>query len=165
VVWAPPRPSLTVATDLPSQDEYAVRDYDQQSARRLVAAVEIVSPASMDRPEHRRAFVANCAALLQERVCVEIVDLVTTCKFNLYADLMELSAQADPGPAVEPPPIYAAALRCTRIADGWRLETWDHPLAVGRSLPTLLLWLAANFAVPLELEPSYEETCRILRVP
>jgi hypothetical protein len=32
-------------------------------------------------------------------------------------------------------------------------------------LPTLPLWLAENFAIPLELEESYEETCRILRIP
>ena len=49
--------------------------------------------------------------------------------------------------------------------DTWLLETWPHPLALGRPLPTLPLWLADNDAVPLELEPSYEETCRILRIP
>ena len=32
-------------------------------------------------------------------------------------------------------------------------------------LPTLPLWLADNFAVPLELEECYEETCRVLRIP
>jgi hypothetical protein len=48
-VWAPPRPTLAVATDLPTLDEYEVRVYDIRSGRRLVAAVEIVSPASKDR--------------------------------------------------------------------------------------------------------------------
>ena len=33
-----------------------------------------------------------------------------------------------------------------------------------KPLPTLPLWLADNLAVPLELEASYEETCRILRI-
>ena len=51
-VWAPPRPTLAIATDLPAMDEYAVRVYDTKSGRRLVAAVEIVSPANKDRPEH-----------------------------------------------------------------------------------------------------------------
>src|SRR5438045_1030981 len=62
-VWAPPRPTLTVATDLPDLDEYEVRVYDTRRARRLVAAVEIVSPANKDRPDHRRASGAKCAAL------------------------------------------------------------------------------------------------------
>src|SRR5262245_8103531 len=58
-VWAPAQPTLAVATDLPSPDEYEVRVYDQRRGRRLVAAVELVSPANKDRPEHRRAFVAK----------------------------------------------------------------------------------------------------------
>jgi transcriptional regulator with XRE-family HTH domain len=45
-VWAPPRPTFDVAADLPEQDEYEVRVYDIQRHRRLVAAVEIISPAN-----------------------------------------------------------------------------------------------------------------------
>jgi len=163
-VWTPPRPTLAVVTDLPALDEYEVRVYDANRGRRLVAAVEIVSPAHKDRPEHRRAFVAKCAALLQNHVCVAIVDLVTTRAFNLYSDLMELFGQADPILADGPPPLYAIACRTARDGDVWLLETWAHALALGRSLPTLPLWLADNLAVPLELELSYEETCRILRL-
>ena len=164
-VWAPPRPTLAVATDLPALDEYEVRVYDTKSGRRLVAAVEIVSPANKDRPEHRRAFVAKCAALLQDRVCVAIVDLVTTRTSNLYGDLIELFGQTDPSLADGPPPLYAVSCRWARDGDAWLLETWAHPLALGRPLPTLPLWLAEDLAVPLELEQSYEETCRILRIP
>jgi uncharacterized protein DUF4058 len=163
-VWAPPRPSLAVATDLPALDAYEVRVYDTKSGRRLVAAVEIVSPANKDRPEHRRAFVAKCATLLQNHVCVAIVDLVTTRTSNLYGDLIELFGQTDPFVANGAPPLYAVACRWARNGDAWLLETWTHPLALGQPLPTLPLWLAENFAVPLELEPSYEETCRILRL-
>ena len=102
-VWAPPRPTFDVAVDLPEQDEYEVRVYDTQRHRRLVAAVEIVSPANKDRPEHRRAFVAKCAALLQQRVSVALVDLVTTRRFNLYVELLGLIGQADPSFAPAPP--------------------------------------------------------------
>jgi hypothetical protein len=164
-VWAPPRPTLAVATDLPAMAEYEVRVYDEKSGRRLVAAVEIVSPSNKDRPEHRRAFVAKCAALMQEHVCVAIVDLVTNRHFNLYHDLLGLFGLADPSLGEEPPPIYAVSCRWARTGDSWLLETWAHPLALGRPLPTLPLWLAENLAVPLDLEPSYEETCRILRLP
>ncbi len=38
-------------------------------------------------------------------------------------------------------------------------------LTLGQPLPTLPLWLADNLAVPLKLEESYEETCRVLRIP
>src|SRR4051812_11995342 len=117
------------------------------------------------RPEHRRAFVAKCAALLQNHVCVAIVDLVTTRTSNLYADLMEFLGQTDPSLDDGPPPLYAAACRWVRGRNAWLLETWTHPLSLGQPLPTLPLWLADDLAVPLELESSYEETCRILRIP
>jgi hypothetical protein len=163
-VWAPPRPTFAVATDLPDQYAYEVRVFDTWRDRRLVAAVEIVSPANKDRPENRRAFVTKCAALLQQRVSVVIVDLVTTRQFNLYGGLLDLIGQADPALAPEPPPLYAAACRWTRREEAWHFESWMHPLALGQPLPTLPLWLADDFAVPLELEASYEETCRIFRL-
>jgi hypothetical protein len=164
-VWAPPKPTLAVASDLPSMDEYEVRVFDTQSGRRLVAAVEIVSPANKDRPEHRRAFVAKCAALLQNHVCVAIIDLVTTRTANLYGDLLDLLGQTDPSLVNGPSPLYAVSCRWVRNGDTWLLETWMHHLVLGRPLPTLPLWLAEDLAVPLELELSYEETCRILRIP
>jgi Protein of unknown function (DUF4058) len=145
-------------------DEYEVRVYDTRSGRRLVAAIEIVSPANKDRPETRRVFVAKCAALIQNRVCVSIVDLVTTRTSNLYGDLLELLGETDPSLAEEASPLYAVSCRWARLGDAWQLETWRYPLALGQPLPTLPLWLAENLAVPLELEVSYEETCRILRI-
>ncbi|HKI35312.1 MAG TPA: DUF4058 family protein [Gemmataceae bacterium] len=164
-VWAPPKPTLAAPTDFPSQDVYEVRVFDQKRGRRLVAAVEIVSPANKDRPEHRAAFVAKCAALLQAQVSVVIIDLVTTRKFNLYGDLVDLMGLTDPFVAPDPPSLYAVACRGTRGDDSWLIETWAYALVVGRSLPTMPLWLADNFALPLELEANYEETCRILRIP
>jgi hypothetical protein len=164
-VWAPPRPTLAVVSDLPAPDEYEVRVYDRTSGRRLVAAVEIVSPANKDRSEHRRAFAAKCAALLQQRVSVTIVDLVTIRNFNLYRDLLELAGQADPSLGPEPPPLYAVACRGTKKGEHWLLEAWAHALALGQALPTLPLWLADDLAVPLELEESYEQTCRVLQIP
>lgn len=164
-VWAPPRPTVTVETDLPEQDEYEVRVYDHKRGRRLVAAIEIVSPANKDRPEHRRAFVAKCVALLQKQVSVSIIDLVTIRNFNLYGEMLEFIGCTDPSLAPEPPPLYAVACRSTKKDDTWLLEAWSYPLAVGQALPTLPLWLADNFAAPLELEECYEETCRVLRIP
>ncbi|MBV8083263.1 MAG: DUF4058 family protein [Chloroflexi bacterium] len=163
-VWAPPRPTLTLVTDFPAKTTYEVRVFDRERGSRLVAAVEIVSPANKDRPENRRAFVAKCAALLQEQVSVTIVDVVTTRHFNLYGELLELIGGTDPALAPEAPAVYAAACRGTKKDKTWLLETWMCPVALGQPLPTLPLWLADNFAVPLELEGSYEETCRILRL-
>jgi hypothetical protein len=148
-----------------SVGEYEVRVYDNERGRRLVAAVEIVSPANKDRPEHRRAFVAKGVALLEQLVSVTIIDLVTTRNFNLYCELLEVLGQTDPSLGPEPPPLYAVACRGTKKGDAWQLESWAYALTLGQPLPTLPLWLADNLSVPLELEASYEETCQTLRIP
>jgi hypothetical protein len=164
-VWAPPLPTLTVTTDLPVQDVYEVQVFDERRRCRLVAAVEIVSPANKDRPEHRLAFVAKCAGLLRERVSVVIVDVVTTRGPNLYGALLDLVGQRDPALSPEPPPLYATSCRLTKRQDEWVLQAWPHSLGLGRPLPTVPLWLADNLAVPLELEESYEQSCALLDLP
>lgn len=164
-VWAPPQPTTALATDLPAQDLYEVRVYDAKRRSHLVAAVEIVSPSNKDRPEHRRAFAAKCAGMLRERICVVIVDVVTTRQPNLYGELLDLIGHDDPTLHPEAPTLYAVACRMTKRGDEWFLETWTHSLAVGQPLPTLPLWLADNLAVPLELEQSYEQSCDILNIP
>ena len=162
-LWVPARPTRAVETDLPDTDEYEVRVYDIRRGRRLVAAIEIVSPANKDRPEHRRAFVAKCAALLQKRVSITIVDFVTTRGFNLYADLLDLIGQPEESPGTLASQ-YAAVCRYVPSNDRWLLETWEQPLTLGQTLPTLPLWLSEDLAVRLDLEESYEETCRVLRI-
>jgi hypothetical protein len=162
--WQLSQPSIAVETDLLNTDEYEVRVYDTERGRRLVAAIEIVSPSNKDRPESSRVFVAKCEAMLRKGVSVSIVDLVTSRHFNLYAELMALVGQHDALMGAEPPAIYAAACRWTWRGGKRILETWSHVLRLGQPLPTLPLWLAENYYVPLELEATYEETCRVLRI-
>ena len=157
-------PSLAVETELVTQSEYEVRIFDTRRNRRLVAAIEIVSPSNKDRPETRQVFVTKCQALLKKGVSVAIVDLVTSKKFNLYTELLELIGQRDPAFVPEPPAIYAAACRWVPRGPKHVLETWSHVLHLGQPLPTLPLWLAENFAIPLDLETTYEQTCQALRI-
>lgn len=162
--WAPAEPTLAVETELSDYDEYEVRVYDTRRGRRLVAAIELISPANKDRPEHRSQFTSKCAALLRQGVSVVLVDVVTARNVNLYADLLELIGERDPAFGAEPPATYAVACRWRhRGASRW-LETWNHELKVGSPLPCLPLWLTENLAIPLDLEASYEQTCRDLRI-
>jgi hypothetical protein len=163
-VWAPAAPTVAVETELPDYDEYEVRVYDAHRGRRLVAAIEIVSPANKDRSEHRNTFVAKCAAMLQKGVAVSIVDVVMTRRFNLYADLMAFIGQSDPTLGPEPPPLYAASGRWAPKGERAFLQTWSHLLTVGQPLPTLPLWLADHLVVPLDLEQSYEQACDDLSI-
>jgi hypothetical protein len=162
--YAPANPSVAVESDLLDTDEYEVRVFDTARNRRLVAAIEIVSPANKDRPEHRQAFVGKCEAMLRKGVSVSIIDLVTSRHFNLYAELLELVGQSDPSMGEEPAATYAAACRWIERNRKRILETWSHTLTLGQPLPTLPLWLAENLAVPLELEATYEETCATFNI-
>ena len=161
-VWAPPQPSLAVETPLPDDDEYEVRVFDAKRGRRLVAAIEIVSPANKDRPEHRNVFVAKCAALLRRGVAVSIVDLVTVWKSNLYSELSTFIGRTDPTLGEPPPPLYAASCRWTSKANRTMFEAWSHELTIGQPLPILPLWLSRELVVPLHLESSYEQACHDL---
>src|SRR6185437_5357209 len=98
-------------TTLTDYDEYEVRIHDARRGRHLVAAIEIVSPANKDRPEHRNVFVAKCAALVQKGVSVSIVDVVTAKPFNLYLELMSVIGHADATLGTPPPHLYVASCR------------------------------------------------------
>jgi hypothetical protein len=43
--------------------------------------------------------------------------------------------------------------------------TWAYPLIVGKPPPNLPVWLTEELAISLDLEASYEETCRVLHIP
>ncbi len=163
-IYAPPKPSLTLQPQLPNQDVYEVRIYDSRRNRRLVAAIEIVSPSNKDRPETRGTFVSKVATLLKHDICVSIVDVVSTSPFNLYADLMRFLGSTDPALGEPPPSMYAVTLRMRYEGQRRMMDNWYHPLAIGQPLPTLPIWLTEHFAVSLTLESSYEETCRTLRI-
>ena len=159
-------PTLTVEADLSEQDEYEVRVYDSEHGRVLVAAIEIVSPSNKDRPGTRAVFVGKVATLLQQGVCVSIVDLVSVRQANLYAELLELLGHSDPSLGDPLPHLYAVTLRArkrpTRRTSS--LDAWVYPMTVGQALPTIPIWLAPTLHVLLPLETSYQETCRILDI-
>jgi hypothetical protein len=164
-VLAAPSPTLTVEAELSEQDEYEVRIYDTERGRQLVAAIEIVSPSNKDRPNTRDVFVGKVSSLLNQGVCVSLVDLVTVRQSNLYAELLTVLGRTDPALAPTPPDLYAVTLR-TRKPPKRRvlLDAWFYPMTVGEPLPTLPIWLTPDLHVMLPLEPGYQDTCRILGI-
>src|SRR5207249_1834699 len=133
-VWAPPQPTRTFDVALPDADEYEVRVYDAAAGRRLVAAVELVSPSDKDRPDTRRAFAAKCAALLRQRLSVVVVDVVTRRAANLCRELFDMLDRPEPSPAAESL-LYAVSMRYADVGRQRRLRTWEEPLELGRPLP------------------------------
>ncbi len=66
-VWAPPQPTPAVNTDLADQDEYELRVYDAKQHHHLVAAVEIVSPASVRVARDAPCFCALSSSIVSLR--------------------------------------------------------------------------------------------------
>jgi|ERR1700722_16005667 len=167
---APPEPTLTLETDLPEQDEFEVRVYDNELDRKLVAAIEIVSPSNKDRPEHHRAFAAKVSALLQKEVCVSVIDLVTVRQFNMYAEVLQLIGEPDPKFRPSLSDLYAYTIRSKKRPEDQvgakrsLLDFWYFPMKLGEHLPTLTIWLKPDLHITLPLETSYEETCRLLHM-
>lgn len=164
--WAPPKPALVVATDLADVDTIEIEVVNEEDGYRLVAAVELVSPANKDRSGHRHAFVSKCAAYLQKDVSVVVVDVVTERLDNLHAELSDFLYFGEAVKKAVSSNLYAVAYRAVKKENGTpRVEIWPSALRVGEPLPTLPLWLGHTLAVPLDLEASYSAACESLRIP
>jgi hypothetical protein len=161
--WTPPAPALAVAAELPTSDEVEVQVFADEGDPRLTAAIELVSPRNKDRPQARQAFAVKCVRYLQQGSSVVIVDTVTTRRADLNAAILALLG-VDAG-AAAPPPLSAVAYRVSdQEAEMQQLQLWPAALALGQLLPTLPLWIASDFSVPLDLEASYQATCLDLRI-
>jgi hypothetical protein len=60
--------------------------------------------------------------------------------------------------------VYAACCRPRRMGTKTVFDFWRTPLKVGKALPTLPLWLSGILSISLDLDASYEDTCRLLRM-
>ncbi len=162
--WAPPAPGLSVAVELPSSDGVEVQVFADDGDPRLAAAIELLSPRNKDRPQARQAFAVKCVGYLQQGSSVVVVDTVTTRRADVNAVILSLLG-VDASATAASSSLSAVSYR----ADGREEETqqlllWPAPLALGQPLPTLPLWIAADFSVPLDLEASYQATCTDLRI-
>jgi hypothetical protein len=162
--WAPPAPGLTVAVELPHADAVEVQVFADDDDPRLAAAIDLVSPRNKDRPQSRQAFAAKCLGYLQQGSSVVVVDTVTTRRADLHAAVLSLLG-VDPSTVATPSSLSAMSYRAIGLEeDAQQLQLWPAPLALGQSLPTLPLWIATDFSVPLDLEASYRTTCTDLRI-
>jgi hypothetical protein len=163
-VWAPPKPIASATLDFAGLDLFEVNVLNDEEGPKVVAAIELVSPANKDRLAHRRAFAVKCASYLQDGISVMIVDVVTERHGNLHADLLELLRLTTATPAQAAADLYATAYRPLLGAEQSRLDIWAEPLVLASPLPTLPLWLSADLALPLHLEETYCAACAARRI-
>jgi hypothetical protein len=159
--YTPPAATLTTPLVLP--EAFSVKVFATSGGLTLVGAIELVSPGNKDRPEERRAFVAKAASYLHQGVSLVVVDIVTTRRANLHAELMRELGVGDTGlsPGTD---LSAVAYRPVTRGDRTECDVWVRPLALGDPLPTLPLRLTGDTFVPVELDASYREACRRRRL-
>jgi len=114
--WTAVEPTLRVETDLPDVDEYEVRIYDAARDRRLVAAVELVSPSNKDRPETRRAFLRSVRPSSSKMFRLRSSMSLPSATSTFYAELLVDIGRFDSSVATPPSNIYAVACRGTNPA-------------------------------------------------
>lgn len=162
-VWSPPAPALTMAAVF--VDTFEVQVFSTAAGPQLVAAIELVSPANKDRAEHRRAFAVKCASYLTQGISLLIVDVVTSRQANLHDEIVSLLPESADQRFPGAPFLYATAYQPLHRNEQDQIDVWLRPLAIGQDLPTLPLALTADLVLPINLETTYLEACRKLRLP
>jgi hypothetical protein len=158
--WSPPPPQSSVPMAVPAA-VVEVGIFSRSGGTVLAGAVELVSPANKDRPATRDALISKCAAYLQAGVGLVLVDVVTERPADLHHDLLARLGAPDPGPG---PALAGVAYRPVERDGATALDVWREPIAVGRPLPTLPLWLRGGLCLPVDLEATYTRTCVEQRV-
>ncbi|MEC4817142.1 MAG: DUF4058 family protein [Scytonema sp. PMC 1069.18] len=167
--WKPPKPSQTLPFQ-PTAEAVEISIFNSEAGPILAGAIELVSPANKDRPSHQDAFVAKCQTYLQQGIGLVVVDVVTSRKANLHDTLMakigEISLQASKETAVSSlgAALSAVAYRVVERSGQSNLDIWLEHFSIGDSLPTLPLWLHGGLCLPVELNTTYERTCREQRI-
>lgn len=163
--WSAPAPSLAVAVDLPAVDGVEVQVFADDGDPRLAAAIELLSPRNKDRPAARQAFAVKCVGHLQEGSGLVVVDTVTTRRADLNGAILSLLGLDSESAAMPISSLSAVSYRTVgREDESQELQLWPASMALGAPLPTLPLWIAPDFSVPLDLEASYRMTCVDLRI-
>ena len=88
--------------------------------------------------------------------------IVTNRKANLHNELLTRLVGANT-PHLNAS-LYAVAYRPIERDEQPSVEIWPERLALGETLPTIPLWLRGSVSLPLELNATYERTCREQRI-
>lgn len=157
-VWSPPKAAFTLPAIF--ADDFEVRVFDARSGPRLVAAIELVSPANKDRAEARQAFVTKCASYLHQGIHTVIIDIVTERRVNLHNALLEMLQAPASALQADAVLLYATAYRPVRRQENEEIDVWAEALALAAALPTMPLALSGDYCLPVDLESTYTDALR-----
>lgn len=124
------------------------------SGHRVVAVIEVVSPANKDRPEHVGDFAGKVAGLVRNGIHVLVVDILPPGLHDpagMHAAIwMELDTEPD---TASPPPKQPFTFAGYRAAD--KPVAYLDYAGIGESLPDVPLFLDGDLFVSVPLESTY----------
>jgi hypothetical protein len=125
------------------------------SGDRLIAVMEVVSPANKDRAEHVDELLAKLAEMVTHEIHLLVVDLFPPGRHDprgIHSALWErLGDEKDEPPALEPLTLAAY------VADT-PIRAYVENVAVGSTLPDMPLFLDPSTYVYAPLEATYQTT-------
>jgi hypothetical protein len=151
------------------KEYYAISETDSSRQRtltirhvtghRIVALLEIVSPANKDRRQHVDDFVAKVTSALEQGVHVTVADLFAPGSQDPTgmngAIWQALDESGEPFAVPAKSPLALAAY----VADN-PVEIYLRYTTIGRPLPNVPLFLTPDHYVDLPLERTYETAFR-----
>jgi hypothetical protein len=132
------------------------------SGHRVVALVEIVSPANKDRLAHVEDLVAKAASALAAGVHLLLVDIFPPGRHDpggIHGALWQQLDEEPDGDDGGPPPPHSP-LTLAAYAAGPEIEAYLAHVAVGDELPDMPVFLHRDRYVNAPLNPTYEAAFR-----
>jgi len=128
-----------------------------QSGHRVVALVEIVSPANKDRPAHVKEFADKAESTLCQGIHLLLVDLLPPGPHDPQGMHAAIWDRFDDEPYSLPP---GEPLTLASYVGGPRPEAYLEHLAVGSPLPEMPLFLDPDRYINVPLEATYQDAYR-----
>ena len=124
-----------------------------ESGDRLVALLELTSPANKDRPRSVAAFADKAAAAIERGIHVSVIDLLPPTRHDAPHGLIARAAEAAGLGELDVPagkPLMIGAFDAARPP-----MLYAEPLAVGDALPDLPVFLRPGRHVAVPLASTY----------
>src|SRR5829696_3319178 len=137
--YAPPVTELSMPAVFPDEIKVEVRDVGDDY--KLLAVVELVSPANKKEADEREQFAAKCLSYLGKGIGLVVLDIVTERHKNLHNELVRIAEHDDKFLMPDDQWIYTTAYRPVSRKKKDLIDLWRWPLTVGEALPAVPLAL------------------------
>jgi hypothetical protein len=162
VAEAPPRVRARQTVDLALGLRRRTVSIRHKSRHRLIAMIEIVSPANKDRVKSVEAFAAKATDAVRADVNLLVIDLFPPGRhdpFGMTAAIrQQLEEAEEPAPQSDRPP--SEPLTLSAFDAGPPIDIYLEYLAVGSKLPVMPLFLRQSRYINVPLEETYDAAYR-----